>query len=91
MLQNPELAEYRWIITKDHTEVLGIQEPGETGPYNLDPDLTTNASTFALYDDDNNLYYEGMIYGDYDGFEPLDDYGTPNAGCTKMKLDGEWL
>lgn len=33
-----------------------------------------------------------MLYGDdYQGFEPLDDYGTPNAGCVKMKLDGEWL
>jgi hypothetical protein len=46
---------------------------------------------FSLYDDDDECYYEGMLYGDYEGFEPLDDFGTPNAGCVKMKLNGEWL
>ena len=44
-----------------------------------------------MYDDDDNCYYEGMIYGDYYGFEPLDDYGMPNAGCTYIKINGEIL
>jgi hypothetical protein len=38
-----------------------------------------------MFDDDNILYYEGRILGNYRGFEPLDDYGMPNAGCTKIK------
>lgn len=43
-------------------------------------------SRFAMYDDDGECYYEGVIYGDYDGFEPLDDFGGPNAGCTAIKM-----
>jgi hypothetical protein len=37
------------------------------------------------------LYYTGYIYGEYDGFEPLDDFGTPNAGAVHIKLDGRWV
>jgi len=37
-----------------------------------------------MFDDDMNLYYEGKIIGDYDGFEPLDDFGMPNARCTSI-------
>ena len=48
-------------------------------------------SEFSLYDDDEVLYYKGVIVGDYDGFEPLDDFGMPNAGCTGIKYEGEWL
>lgn len=46
---------------------------------------------FRMYDDDGNLYYTGVLTGQPDpcgsegGFEPLDDYGTPNAGCTSIK------
>ena len=80
---------YRWKINRDHItegEAKGVQGPG-------DADLTIqeNPSRFALYDDDGNCYYQGVIYGDYSGFEPLDDFGMPNAGCTSIKIDGEWL
>jgi len=54
-------------------------------------DWSGKSETFALYDDDEVLYYKGIIVGDYDGFEPLDDFGMPNAGCTGIKYDGEWL
>ena len=93
----PVLAAYRWIITKDHiSDDDNCYYKNQEGPRNLDPTLglATNpapSSTFSLYDDDGNCYYEGMLYGDFEGFEPLDDFGTPNAGCTAMKLDGEWL
>lgn len=82
-------AKYRWIITKDH--ISDGADVDVEGPRNPDKTLRTNPATFRLYDDDNNLYYEGMLYGEFEGFEPLEDYGTPNAGCTKMMLDGEWL
>ena len=62
-----------------------------SGPYNASDEVTDNPTRFSMYDDDGNCYYEGMIYGDFDGFEPLEDFGMPNAGCTAMKLDGEWL
>jgi hypothetical protein len=53
---------------------------------------------FKIYDDDGELYYTGARIGlqgptEY-GFEPLDDYGTPNAGATEIHyLDpttGKW-
>jgi hypothetical protein len=46
---------------------------------------------FRLYDDDRELYYTGLRIGEADpdgsedGFEPLDDYGTPNAGATEIR------
>ena len=42
-----------------------------------------------MLDDDRNLYYKGRISGDYDGFEPLDDYGMPNAGATIIQYKGK--
>jgi hypothetical protein len=53
---------------------------------------------WRCYDDDRNLIYEGLMLGfDADsvsGFEPLDDFGTPDAGCTYIKWrdpdTGDW-
>jgi hypothetical protein len=39
-----------------------------------------------MFDGDGELYYSGTIWGDFDGFEPLDDFGTPSAGCIEIKL-----
>jgi len=50
---------------------------------------------FRMYDDDGEMYYEGIATPDdgEDGFAPLDDFGTPNAGCTEIRyLEGqEWV
>ena len=78
---------YTWKITKVHLDSL----KDEVGISNGDSDINDNASRFSMYDDDDNCYYEGMIYGDYLGFEPLWDFGTPNAGCTYIKINGEIL
>ena len=82
-------AKYRWKITRDRID--DGESKGVEGPAYLDPSVTDNPVHFSLYDDDDNCYYEGMLYGDYSGFEPLDDYGMPNAGCTYIKIDGEIL
>jgi len=86
-------ANYRWKIEKDHTEEPGTPESakGVCGPCGLNPDLASNPAHFSLYDDDGECYYEGTIYGDYDGFEPLEDFGMSFAGCTGVKINGEWL
>ncbi len=82
-------AKYRWKITKDR--VSDGEDNGVEGPRNLDPKLSTNPTHFSLYDDDEECYYQGMLYGEFSGFEPLYDFGIPNAGCTMIKLNGEWL
>ena len=42
---------------------------------------------FSMYDDDGGLCYEGVFVGDDDatGFEPLEEFGMPNAGCTEIR------
>jgi len=89
MAETNNYASYRWVITKDR--ITNGEEKGVDGPRNCNPDLKTNRATFSLWDDDGECYYEGLIFGDYEGFEPLDDFGMPNAGCTDIKIDGESL
>lgn len=52
---------------------------------------------FKMYDDDGIHYYSGYLLGKYEGceqaFNPLEDYGMPNAGCTDIKYkesDGKY-
>jgi len=82
-------AKYFWKITRDHIEE-NTRLP-ISGPSNGNPELRTNPARFSMWDDDGNCYYSGMIYGEYDGFEPLDDFGTPDSGCTAIKINGQWL
>ena len=82
------MADYRWVITKDLIDT-GAEDT--EGPSDLDPTIMDNPGKFAMYDGDGECYYEGMIYGDYSGFEPLDDFGMFNAGCTEIKIDGVTL
>lgn len=84
------LAAYRWKITKVHLE--GCEdEKGTEGPRLHDPTIEDNRQHFVMKDDDGETYYEGEIYGDYDGFEPLDDFGRPNAGCARIYYGGKEL
>ena len=78
---------YHWVITKDHIEKGKNSNAGTIGPRTatLDSESIVKAGAFfKIYDCDDILYYEGYITGDYDGFEPLDDFGTPNAGATDI-------
>ena len=97
-----EFATYRWTVTRDHINTgedalpnpatgWGGARVGWEGPRNCDSSLTTNPASWAAYDDDGELYYEGMLYGDYDGFEPLNDFAMPDAGAVRIKINGEWL
>lgn len=91
------MSTYRWIITKDYEGGTGYPEgtylnaKGLVGPEDADDSISDNMARFSMYTDDKEILYTGKIYGDYSGFEPLDDFGTPNSGATLIKLDGEWL
>jgi len=89
-------APYRWVIDKDHQAVPGAKPGtndnavGVMGPQNCDPKLPCGYP-FRMYDDDKVLYYEGRA--SRCGFEPLDDFGMPNAGCTYIEFQshaGTW-
>lgn len=79
---------YRWKITKDHTSG---NDKGAEGPAGMDETIKSHPARFSMYDDDGNCCYEGMLYGDCSGFEPLWDFGVTVAGCTRIRLDGKWL
>ena len=80
-------------ITKDHIEK-GDRE-GVCGPRDIscaDEQRLKDQKDckhFKMYDDDGELYYEGYWFGhndESDEFEALDCFGTPNAGCTYLKM-----
>jgi hypothetical protein len=74
---------YGWIITRDVLFEKGDHREWETDATGTigghDTTFTKEeilkGVTFQMFDDDMNLYYEGKIVGDYNGFEPLDDSG----------------
>ncbi len=87
-------AAYRWKIDKDYLDDPDASHPdvsavGTEGPHDLNDGIDANPQGFTMYDDDDIAYYHGWLYGDYDGFEPLGDFGTPNAGAVHIKFDGD--
>lgn len=87
---------YGWIITEDLEANPEFKAPhpenavGMMGPKWLDDDvraslLAGDGDQFQMLDDDLNIVYRGRFVGDSQseqGFRPLDDFGTPNYGCT---------
>lgn len=97
---------YAWLITIDRL-LLAEAPPkqsrsrvGTIGPSGCaltEDDIKFLPHTkFRLFDDDGELYYEGLFVGDITSelaFGPLDDFGEPDAGCTRIDYeypDGKW-
>lgn len=84
-----------WTITKDHVadegakpgtnaNAVGVVGP-RTATHTHEQLLAhAEAKRFRMYDDDGELYYEGVVVGD--AMAPLRDFGRPNAGCTHIKI-----
>jgi len=105
MTKDPEL--HQWIITVDYVYESDINkdstreyidktfgerdDTGTVGPGKFKIGVPL-PYPFKMYDDDGNLYYDGMS-SHPDVFAPLDDFGMPNAGCTEIHYrnkDGEF-
>ena len=97
----------QWTITKDHladtdakkgTNANAVGIVGPRGATLTHDEIVNHADAvkFKMFDDDRNLYYEGVMvvedYGSEEMFFPLDNFGTPNAGCTELQYleDGSW-
>lgn len=94
---------YAWIIDRDVLFDEAGEEDMKTGAGMMGPSTILpgdkaalkagEGTRFRMYDDGDELYYEGRLIGDWrgdDGFAPLDDFGAPNAGCTKIEyFNGE--
>lgn len=90
------------------TEPCPGNETGVYGPHGISDALVKRlfageGDEFRMLDDDEIPYYEGRIIvpepsvtigEDIDpDFAPLDDFGTPNAGCVTIQYksaNGEW-
>lgn len=83
-------ATYAWFITEDHIET---EAEGTQGPHDA-PDTfggDWKFRKFRMFDDDGILYYEGITASaepdsEEACFGPLDDFGRPNAGATRIDL-----
>jgi hypothetical protein len=91
---------------EDHRDEIGV-----AGPHGITSEavlyVLKNGAYFEMRDDDEIAYYRGYLAAlpprkadDFDGFEPLDDFGRGNAGCTEIWFakkarqeapNGEWL
>lgn len=96
-----------WIITKDKIFDPNIDKMSNVGRASMDFNKKAFKEykhiQFRLYDDDDNLYYCGLMDelqynraddgGPRSPFAPL-DWAMHNAGCTKMKVKdpetGKW-
>ncbi len=100
--------DYAWIITKDlladtsepegtNLNAVGVMGPGSITPEQEAQLLARKGRAFRMYDDDGEHYYSGRFIGDddsEDAFGPLEDFGTPNAGCTRIdygREGGKWV
>jgi hypothetical protein len=88
-----------WIITKDFLWEEGDDVPSRANKvksqnFNHDYFYLQELVKFYLFDDDGELYYEGMMtkkYLDDYGFGPL-DWAMADSGCTYMEYyeNGVW-
>jgi len=79
---------YAWIIDKDRIGngiSVGIAGPADISEQLFNKLKSNVGDKFRMLDDDKNIYYEGRIIGNYNGFEPLDDFGQPNDGCVVIE------
>lgn len=88
---------YGWVIDQVNPELFEDDEIGTLGPKDITAEAQEllseqSGEKFKMFDDDGEWYYTGRIVGEYDGFEPLEDFGIPNAGATNIEymVDGLW-
>jgi hypothetical protein len=89
----PEHVQYGWVITWANPEVFAEGTRGEVGVAGprdstfTDEKMKAEGHEFQMYDDDGIHYYTGFYLGPEGElqFGPLEDYGTPNAGCTEIR------
>lgn len=87
---------YTWIVTRD--AILGdssdaVGKIGPRGARNRErfDKIIIHGDHFRLLNDAGEVQFTGYILGDYQGLEPLEDYGRSN-GCTRIEYerDGAW-
>lgn len=104
----PAGTHYGWVITRDMLAEEDAREGdlheddvNACGPSSLtltSEQIREYGVEFQMLDGDDEVVYCGFVawavdYKAGDGFEPLDDFGRGNAGCTEIRYRdtaGEW-
>jgi len=97
-MSNNTPAPFGWIITKDNIDdgnAVGVIGPSTATATATAEQIKQLGRPFRMLDDDGNIYYYGLYLGPDDEreFAPLDNYGSPNAGCTEIQYrnaQGAW-
>lgn len=85
MAVQEQSGNYAWVIV-DPPNYVGLMGP--RGATMTAQDIKAQGEKFRMYDDDGEFMAAGYIAGDYDGFEPMDDWGQPGLGATEIKYKG---
>ena len=91
------MSKYTWIVTRDlvlgdSSDAIGcIGPPDETGHANF-VQVINHGVQFRMMDAEGDVQFSGYIAGEYEGSEPLEEYGRQN-GCQSIQYEwnGEWL
>ena len=91
------MSKYTWIVTRDSKLGDSSEAVGKIGPSGAKnrerfDKVIINGEHFRMGAGPGIAQFSGYILGDYDGQEPLEDYGRAN-GCTTIEyeLDGQWV
>jgi hypothetical protein len=88
---------YTWIVTRD--TILGdsseaVGKIGPSGSSNRAPfdSVIIHGEHFRMLNAAGEVQFSGYILGQYQGSEPLDDYGSEN-GCAfiEFEQEGTWV
>jgi len=75
---------YLWAITKADPDSLAMV--GVSGPRGADPTKFVGDGQEFIMLDGMGTYLRGRLWGNFGGFEPLDDYGEPMLGLNAIYL-----
>ena len=91
------MSKYTWIVTQD--SILGDKSDavGKIGPSGARnrarfDTIIAQGKRFRLRNGSGDVVFVGYIVGQFEGPEPLEDYGLDN-GCAKIEYNhaGRWL
>ena len=91
------MSQYTWIVTRD--SILGdssdaVGKIGPKGAKNRErfDKVIIEGEHFRLINDAGDVQFSGYIHGEFEGREPLEDYGVAN-GCSTIEFeqDGVWI
>lgn len=90
-MSQPDNQAPGWMITKDLIDD-GQSKDVRSGGTATEEEILRYGKKFRMLDGDDEVYYEGLSIetDETDGFEPLDEFGMPNAGCTDIQYKNDF-